>query len=482
MTVSTSGAADEPHGLVSDIPLRKIEVDGLSVEVPELLVDCFEYILERGLVEGIFRISGSIKRMRGVTSDYPAYKNWLENNSPLPHDVSGVAKKFTRDYLHSIGGLFLPLVLSSLRALFALQPRKNSVLSTESYRSTSTSYSSGLDSVCEEPEDAEYSTSHSVGEKLDSVASLLVSKNSARKNGVFIYYLSVLKCVSVHQEQTRMPNANLAIVFQQYLFETWVVNDLQSYQKLLEFLLENFEEFLAKYRLTLSLLGGVEDFETTVENGSMIFSDSISTSPLTEYSLHQASPPKFSISGSFDGRRRSSLSQKLGSFWDVYSSPANRRFSFASRGSGRSSERLPIDSQEQTPQNPHRDGVFVPNLSTSHEDLIESSEEESFPCEETQPRAISTDPATWTQALVQALVSRTESKRKSFMGFSKTRDEIPIADQTKTTTGESPMLDLSLTNNYSIDSLGLDSSQKSFPSHLKRHSLSRRFSLWLKKN
>ncbi|GEQ71857.1 hypothetical protein JCM33374_g5543 [Metschnikowia sp. JCM 33374] len=483
MSLLSPSSTDEAQSFSTEVTLRKLEVEGLSVEVPSLLADCFEYVLENGLVEGIFRISGSIKRMRDVSSNYASYKTWLETCKPLPHDVSGIIKKFTRDYLQNIGGLFPAPVLASLRSHFSAHVRKNSVLSSESYRSTSTSFSSGLESVSEEVTDPEYVTQQSVAEKLDSLAMLLVTKNSTCKNALFIYYLSVLKCVSAHQEQTRMHNANIAIVFQQYLFETWVVTELQSYQKLLEFLLDHFDSFVAKYRANLSLLGGIEDVEQApVDNGSMVYSESICTSPLTDYSSHQASPPKFSISGSFDGRRRSSISQKFSTFWDSYSSPVNRskRFSFMSRGSAKSSsDRLPLGAQDISPNGSQDELANLSKSSSSNEQLAGAPNDDYVNNVEPDTRETSRHGSLCSNSFESLRLVQKDGNGHKFMSFSQD-DHLRIPSIPEVAAKRPPASvtsDLTVVNKASVDSLVADNIQPLFPSQSKQKSITRRLSV-----
>ncbi|OBA20194.1 hypothetical protein METBIDRAFT_12244 [Metschnikowia bicuspidata var. bicuspidata NRRL YB-4993] len=461
--ISPASTEDAPAS-VAGVPLRKIAVGGVSAEFPALLVDCYQYILDHGLVEGIFRVSGSIKRMRDVTANYAAYRDWLAHGSPSPHDVSGVAKKFTRDYLASMGGLFPPPVLAQLRALFAAPAPPGSTPSLESCRSTSTSCSSGLESVLEEAAENTYPAPRSVADTLDAVAVLLVSKNLARKNAVFIYYLSVLRCVLAHQDETRMPNANLAIVFQQYLFETWVVAELQLYQGLLKFLLDHYDTFVAKYRLSLALLGGIDEPAPAADAGSVHSSEPVSSSPLTEYSLHQASPPKFSVYGSPEGGR-SSLSQKFTSLWEAYATPASRarRFSFMSRGSGRSCDRLPLDPDPLPTAGPACSKVTL--AAAQHQVISESGEPFPGPSpQDTEPRQ--TAPGT--------------TSRTSFMVFLEAANDLGAppkwAKQPVRAEPAGPRA-----ASHSPDSLPRDHNPPSFPGAAKRQSIGRRFSLWLHK-
>ena len=69
-----------------------VSVDGLSVRVPKCLVQCFEYLQSNGIVEGIFRVNGSVKRISQYFAN-PNVENWIAAN-PNPHDISGVIKKY----------------------------------------------------------------------------------------------------------------------------------------------------------------------------------------------------------------------------------------------------------------------------------------------------------------------------------------------------------------------------------------------------
>lgn len=403
---------------IADMPFSAVTIDGLPVKVPALLLACFDYILAGPLTEGVFRVSGSVRRMRLVSSDYTQYEAWLASKPPI-HDVAGIVKKCLREYLDTIGGLVSPACQAQLHRVYlgytredsgrrnsrrASNGRKSSIDSvlfksanasipdtatatdselsnavSGSERDVFTSVSSINDAVvgmakisesvsdvsdveveetCEKGETAETGEkcereengekeetaetaekSVEVGEKgeksvevtqtptsssatdaetaalLDSVAHLLSTQNGSSKNGLLVYLVQQLHLLSAHESITKMSVANLAIIFQPYIFATQTLSELAPLQGLLSLLVTHYPVFVQKYTCYSTIFGldcDDLDFDT------ISVSSESTTSPVTEYS--QGSPTT----------RRRSLSQRLLVFWESYSLPANRskRFSF----------------------------------------------------------------------------------------------------------------------------------------------------------
>lgn len=406
-----------------------VEVEAIPVQVPSLLADCFAYIFSDGLVEGIFRVSGSARRMRLVSSDYGLYRDWLNGpeKKPNPHDVAGAIKKFLREYLDSIDGLFSSSCLSQVQQLYLAHVRSYSDASIASYRSANTSLGSAntLPSVVEDDESEPQINDPET--LLDSVAHLLITKNLSSNNEFFIYMLLQLKQLSLHEDKTKMTVPNLSIIFQPYIFNTRSLSELKPFQNLLTFLVLHYDDFVQKFLCYKTILGGLEELDA--DNVSVISSESYATSPLTLYSSHHGSPAK--NTGSSDTRRKS-ISQRFSIFWDSYNLPANRSKRFSLGFGSKSSEKIPLPEsapKERRPTAvcPHQ--ILKSSESLSNESSTEvnskqtqdaSSRHESGSRHESVPEILV--PVEINSAVPQRplLTKRaSSSKRKSFIGLFK---------------------------------------------------------------
>lgn len=318
------------------MPYTVVEVDRLQVSVPSILDDCFEFILDQGLTKGIFRVSGSVRRMKIISSDYSQYKTWLyDEKKPAVHDVCGIVKKYLGEYLDTMHGLFNPQLLTLLRRQFNAHRRTGSDCSIDSYKSANTSFGSLLLSSVPES-DEEESFSKSVRDPnvlLDSIAHTLVTKNITSKNNFFIYLLYKLKQLSQHKEATSMTIDNSSIIFQPYIFNTANVSDLRPLQDLLTFLVVHFDQLLQKYQCYISILGGLEELD--LDNISVSSSEGHAASPATVYSDNSYTPRHNQNFSEGNPKRKSSLSQRFSVFLDSYHLPANRSkrlsFNFSSK-------------------------------------------------------------------------------------------------------------------------------------------------------
>lgn len=320
--------------LPPSMPFTVVEVDKLEVSVPSILDDCFNFVLDHGLVKGIFRVSGSVRRMKAVTSDYSHYQSWLnDEKKPSVHDVCGIIKKYLSDYLATMNGLFSQHLLVLLRRQFISHRRAGSDCSIDSYKSANTSFGSLSLSSVPESVSCSFSTVRDADVLLDSIAHLLVTKNLTSKNNFFMYLLHMLKQLSQHEEATSMSVENSSIIFQPYIFNTTNVADLRTLQDLLTFLVLHFDLLLEKYLCYISILGGLEELE--IDNISISSSEGNAVSPATVYSDNSYTQRNYSNASEGNPKRKSSLSQKFNGLLESYHLPANRskRFSlnFTSR-------------------------------------------------------------------------------------------------------------------------------------------------------
>lgn len=336
------------------MPLNVVEVDTLPVSVPAILDDCFNFILAHGLIKGIFRVSGLVRRMKAVSSDYSNYRPWLEAK-PQAHDVCGIIKKYLSDYLATMNGLFSQQLLALLRRRFISHRRSGSDCSIDSYKSANTSFGSLSLSSVPESESCSFSNVRDADVLLDAVAHLLVTKNISSKNNFFIYLLYKLKQLSQHEDTTSMSVENTSIIFQPYIFSTQNVADLRILQDLLSFLVLHFDLLLLKYQCYVSILGGLEDLE--LDSVSISSSEGNAVSPATVYSESSYTPRHNSNASDnpiSNPKRKSSISRKFNGLLESYHLPANRskRFSFNFSSRHQSTEKV-TSSENLRPSTNH---------------------------------------------------------------------------------------------------------------------------------
>lgn len=308
-------AAAEPVAPFAQLPFTTVELGFdtealVSARVPLALYDMIEYVLGDGLVEGIFRVSGLVRRMKQVSSDFANYKEWLAPPArPSPHDVCGLVKKCLRQYLDHIHGLFSEFVQDEMRSMYMLHVR-GSLASSDTFLSARSEF--GEPQPPREPRVL-----------LDKVALLLARRNPLRKNAFFLYLLLVLRELGYHEATTKMSVANSAIIFQPYLFPTLALEELGQYRELLTFLVNRLDTLLERYAEHAAHAAPLLEVELV----SVTLCETNSPSPLTDYSLDYSPPQKL--------ERRRSFVPKLLLFVDQYSVPANKykRFSlgFASK-------------------------------------------------------------------------------------------------------------------------------------------------------
>ena len=429
--------ANTPRQDFRSMPKSTVKISkGLEAEVPALLVDCLEVIFSNGLVEGIFRISGSARRMKTVTEDYGSYQKWLNSTERQPnvHDVGGIIKKYLRDYLDSINGLFPARVLRDFKQEYVSHLRKLSECSEDSFKSANTSLDSSvsLSSILEvgEEMDSHISNPESL---VDALAHCLIVNNLESKNLFFIYWLSVMKRLSLYQDKTKMSVSNLSIIFQPYLFNQTNVEDLSKFRNILTFLVKNFDSFVTRFKYYEEVIGGLHALDNDCM--SISSSGSVSASPLTIYSSNQGSPSK----NTDEPRRKASISNRLSMFWDNYNLPANRskRISFLSAKSSdrfASSDNLGIDSQVQDTHkqwNPENTILDSPETETP---ILDNAERISASPVHHREERKENDVRNQMDGIPQRpTLPKRNSKRKSFIEFF--RSSLSLNSQENLSTG-----------------------------------------------
>lgn len=336
-----------------EIETTVVKVDSLSLEVPSLLVDSFTFLAKEGLTEGIFRVSGSVRRIRDVAQDFNGYKSWLysDEKSPNSHDVCGVIKLFLREYDLSMNGIFSSSISQSLKKLYLQLLRKDSSASSNSCLSASSVLStfSSLPDI-DETKGLESTRTLNLHQFLSSSAQLLISKNSEKKNELALYLLHMLHELQKLLDVTKMTSENLSIIFHPYIFTPGALSDLSVFQDILAVLIVNQKSLVQEYSKYVTVLEGFD--ETEADAVSITSLDSHYKSCSTDFSSIQASPTSKAVTGVPEVSRRFSLSQKISSIWDGYNSPANKskRFSFISRGSDKSNDDLIGGTHAMCPQ------------------------------------------------------------------------------------------------------------------------------------
>lgn len=465
----------------------QVTIGSLCFEVPSLLVDCFSYVTSDGLSEGIFRVSGSVRKIREVTSDINNYKTWLESEQkrPSPHDVSGVIKLFLRDYTTSVNGLLPSSVAHSLKRLYVSEMRHNSVASSNSCLSV-VSEASGASTRPSPKENRSLRGDLSLQRFVSSLARIILKENFVKKNELFIYLIHTLNGLLAYRDVTKMTSENLSIIFQPYIFPSNSISELLTFQEMLTSLIENKELLVVEYANNYAVLGGLEgtgvEVDVERDNGSASSFYSPSKASSTDYSSFQASPNHKPVTNLPESNVRISLSQKISHLWENYSQTFNKPkiLSFMSRGSGKSSEDLnnahPVCSRESN-ESLGSIGMFHCSVP------IAKNGGEQFPYREVSRLQIGE-----TEKLTASQSSRKDSaksKRRLSLFGGRRACSPPQLRKDKIRSVTESRASMEANNNTlkvrSVDDLLLSLSQAELAPQ-KKPLMGRRLSLWIKKN
>lgn len=298
---------------MADIELSTSE-GAVVVTVPAVLNRCFCFIFDHGLVEGVFRINGSTKRVNAYFLQLSQCEQWLsaaDDERPLAYDVCGVIKRFLKAHLAS-ADLVSASTASQIRALHV---------------------------------------QHSAdGDFLADVATLLWRRNPPSKNLLVLYLVHTLQRLACFQETTKMTSLNYSIIFQPYVLASTAIEDLRPYQEVLQRLIDNADALVAVYRN----LGPQNALETALfaDTTSLESVESCSASPVTNHSNEVAIAPLLLPPVEEKSRRRS-LTQRFSMLLDSYYSPTptpktNKRFSFnmSNVSLGRSTDELAVKTEK----------------------------------------------------------------------------------------------------------------------------------------
>ncbi|RKP33082.1 Rho GTPase activation protein [Metschnikowia bicuspidata] len=457
------------------LEMTVVHLEAMSLTVPTFLVDCFAFVSSLGETEGIFRVSGSARRIKDMSADFTAYRDWLyAEKPPQVHDVCGVIKTFLRDYLTSINGMFTPAFKLSLSQLYTLHQCKDSTASTDSCPSAF----SMLSEVSTLPSISELHETPSVCEptELDlaqfilSAVRLLITKNSAKRNELFLYLLHVFNGLLKLQDVTKMTPENFSIIIQPYLFSSSSLFELLTPQEMLTIFITNLNWLLEDYAKNYKILGGLDDADLEIDSMSAASLYSPSKTASTDFSFFQQSPTN-KLGG--EPARRFSISQKFISFWETYNLPFYRgkQFLFALRHSDKSNEDL---SHTSTVVCPHECDKSAENL----DKMFSLSKEGGRKCSRLQlppmlaldlgqleiPKRSSTCKQSRLQSIAELLRSGSTSKLRN-----RSASSAPALPKSRT-----------ILNTKSVDNLLLlEGPGESSPE--KRNFLGRRLSMWVRK-
>lgn len=270
-----------------------ISVDGLSVRVPKCLVQCFEYLQSNGMVEGVFRVNGSVKRISQYFAN-PNIENWIAAN-PSPHDISGVIKKYLNYYLYG-ASVFDGATTKEIKNHYVEYMNQILVIdykddvSINSFKTAKTSYDCST-----------------LNEFLEKFVQSMISDRSQDKNQLFIYIIYNLSLIMDHSIKTKMSSMNLAIIFQPYFFDNSDINNIQALpllQEILQTLIENASALINEYSIEVANLH---------DNNSLMSIDS----PIT----HQGNSTDAYIETDISPIRKRSISNRFSTLLDSYYSP-----------------------------------------------------------------------------------------------------------------------------------------------------------------
>lgn len=375
--ISKKMSSEGPGRFPSELATSVVNLRTTPCTVPSLLVDCFNYIRTEGVVEGIFRVSGSVRKIKEISKDFSTYQDWLSSDvkKPSPHDVCGFIKLFLREYFTFPNCIFLAAVSSSIKRLYLSGLRRGSEMSGDSCHSAVSLLSIPSTSVSVE-ENSDQLCDLDVNTFATSVVHILLSKNSSKKNELFFFLIHILKELLVQKEITKMTPQNYSIIFQPYVFSSNTLSDLSIYQEILSILIVNEKQVIEEYTKSHMVLGDLDETETELFSVSSLYSPSKTSS--TGYLSLQPSPTTKPVSGSggLYTNARFSLSQKFYSFLDNYNISFNKpkRLSVVSRSLGKSDEDLPnINTSVCSHSNMSIDSLetdFVSRISFTKESVL----------------------------------------------------------------------------------------------------------------
>lgn len=215
--------------------LVRLGETGVAVEVPDVLVSCFNYILESGMVEGVFRRSGSARRISELWQQ-GSMEECISKN-PNVHDVCGIAKKYLSQNCNS-------------ENVSAEENEKmiDDIIGSDLEREAgfngddqSETYKTAIYSLKElEVLDAKF---------VSNFLSIYSRYVSQEKLHTVLYLTYNLGLMLTHREATKMNSENLAVIFQPYIASTEIISTerLSGLRNITQLLIENNLKLISEY-------------------------------------------------------------------------------------------------------------------------------------------------------------------------------------------------------------------------------------------
>lgn len=291
----------------SKVPVDLPEVP-VPLHVPRLMADSLRFIQSYGLVEGILRISGSVRRINKLYDGDSL--DWFKEPHPLPHDISGVLKRSLRNFDNTDvqGAIDFSLLIgefnrwkygeklpeeperkhmSNIAESEEEEPmeEKNMAVEADNKPEANDNMQEERDNRGEEdqkavtPKNAGARSDGAEGSQLqaDVVASSPVvsadvavgttpdlesvvlingvnfyrhfatyvcSKWSQTRLHIFVFMVAQLHQLLAQEEKTKMPSSNLSIIFQPYLLNCDSIEFMPLLQIILQTIIEEYPLFI----------------------------------------------------------------------------------------------------------------------------------------------------------------------------------------------------------------------------------------------
>lgn len=208
---------------------------GVAVEVPDVLVSCFNYILESGMVEGVFRRSGSARRISELWQQ-GSIEDCISKNSNV-HDVCGIAKKYLSQNCNS-ENISAEENEKMIDDIIGIDLEREAGFKMDDQSET---YKTAIYSLKElEVLDAKFVSDFFL------IYSRYVSQEKLQTVLYLIYNLGLML---THRETTKMNSENLATIFQPYIASTGIITTerLSELRNITQLLIENNLTLISEY-------------------------------------------------------------------------------------------------------------------------------------------------------------------------------------------------------------------------------------------
>lgn len=241
--------------MIDPFELQDTEIDGIKLSVPKIVIYLFDFINDN-IIEGIFRINGSLKKINYYYSNLPKYHKWIE--SANIYDICSLLKKILNvnfDFFHSKD--------------FTFQFLQN--FSWDKFN-----------------------------EK--------VLKLNFKPFNLFIYVIKRLNNLLTRNEDTKMSMLNYAIIFQPILFNCDNLVILPNFINLLNNILKDNDKLITEYSKDRS---SFIDDDTTGKSNSKTSSKSTSSSKNNSTTSNTGLFPSFYKFKNFRNKSFDSINESL---------------------------------------------------------------------------------------------------------------------------------------------------------------------------